>query len=69
MEQAQKRDTKMITGSEHISCEDRLRELGLFRLEKRKLWRDLTVAFQYLKGETYFLRGLMVIGEGGTVLN
>lgn len=69
MEQVQKRDTKMITGSEHISCEDRLRELGLFRLEKRKLWRDLTVAFQYLKGETYFLHGLMVIGEGGMVLN
>jgi len=39
----------MIQGLEHLFCEERLRELVLFSLEKRKLWTYLTVDFQYLK--------------------
>ena len=49
LEQVQRRAMKMIRGLEHLSYEDRLRKLGLFRLDN-KLHGDLRSAFHSLKG-------------------
>ena len=41
-----------------------LKELSLFSLDKRKLWGDLIVAFQYLKG-AYKQVGGTAVYQGG----
>ncbi|KAJ7413688.1 hypothetical protein BTVI_42808 [Pitangus sulphuratus] len=40
---------KIIRVLEHLSCQDRLRELRMFILEKKRLQGNLRAAFQYLK--------------------
>ena len=65
--------TEKLGGLEHLCYKERLRELGLYSVEKRRLHGELVATCLYIKGalnknRSDFLHGLTVTGEGGMAL-
>lgn len=74
VEQVQRRAARMIRGLENLFCKEKVRELGMFRLKKRRLQETLLQPFNterrlIKKIESSFLLRQITIGQGGKVLN
>ena len=51
VEGVQRRATKLITGVQNLSYDDRVKRLGLMRLNARRLRSDLIETFKIINGK------------------
>ncbi|KAK4828134.1 hypothetical protein QYF61_023932 [Mycteria americana] len=52
LQRVQGTTTAMLKSLEHLKHEERLRELGPFSLEKRRVWANIINVYKYLKGSS-----------------
>jgi len=71
IKRVQQRFTKIIRSLEHLSYEERLRGLGLFNLDEKRLREKLINSYKYLKGrsQVYGTRFFSVVPNDRTRRN